>query len=70
MFKFLKDGKRRAVETVLSAVGKSETTIDQDYSTSTEKFSAMILDLNELGSAVVEALNNQVCCIVLVVYCL
>jgi hypothetical protein len=60
VFKFLKDGKRRAMETVLSAVGKSETTIDPEYNTSTGKFSEMILDLNELGSAVVQALNNQV----------
>lgn len=59
VFKFLKDGKRRAMETVLSAVGKSETTIDPEYNASTEKFSEMILDLNELGSAVVQALNNQ-----------
>ncbi len=37
MFKFLKDGKRRAVETVLSAVGKSETTVDADYNLSCER---------------------------------
>ena len=59
IFKSLKDAKRRVVETVLSAVGQSEETVDEEFNVHFKKFEAMMADLNECGATLDMALDRQ-----------
>ncbi len=59
IFKSLKDARRRAVETVLQTVGASENTEDKEYDVLHDKFLEMMEDLNECGSTLRTALDQQ-----------
>jgi hypothetical protein len=57
--KSLKDGKRRAVENVLEATGKSEKTIDENYEVDYEQYSELVQLINNSKSAIKNLLLSQ-----------
>jgi hypothetical protein len=59
MFKSLKDARRRSVETVLEAVGASQSTVDEEFELYYKNFLEMMEDLNECGAAYTTLLINQ-----------
>jgi hypothetical protein len=57
--KSLKDGKRRAVESVLEATGKSERTVDENYEIDYEQYQELIHFIEHSKRAVQSLLQSQ-----------
>jgi hypothetical protein len=57
--KSLKDGKRRAVESVLEATGKSEKTVDENYEIDYEQYQELIHFIQHSKRAVQSLLQSQ-----------
>ena len=47
MFKFVKDARRRSVETVLGAFGSTERTTDEEFDSREATFKRMMADMGD-----------------------
>jgi hypothetical protein len=47
MFKFVKDARRRSVETVLGAFGSTDRTKDEEFDSREATFKTMMVDMSE-----------------------
>lgn len=59
MFKYVKDVRRRSVETLLESVGATEKTVDPEYDVFTKNFEDMMQDMNECGACITSVLVKQ-----------
>eukprot|EP01031_Cornospumella_fuschlensis_P028539 gene28539-34450_t len=59
MLKTLKNAKRRVVESVLESVGAADRTVDEEFDLFHQRYTAMMVDMNECGAANHSALSNQ-----------
>lgn len=58
-FKSLKDGKRRAVESVLEATGQSEKTVDENFEIDLAQFTELVEGITHSKSAIKSLLESQ-----------
>ena len=59
MINKMKDMRRRTVESVLSSVGASEKTVDDEFEVNRKRYKEMMDDMNEVGASLSETLRQQ-----------
>jgi len=59
MFQYVKNVRRRSVETILESVGATEKTVDVEYDHYTKNFNDMMDDMNECGACITSTLLKQ-----------